>query len=206
MGALLLVFAAGWLFLRAPVSGRVPVGRALAAAVPLPGGVLPPDVMDRTWYVQTDSALYFSGAATGRFSDVRGSWTINLEQPAQMRGDVEVGIASVMTGDGARDALLKSAAWLGDVRYHDLTAQLGGVTGWPSVLRRAQAVDFTMQGRVSVRGVSRDVPWRCALEPDARQMRMRCAASVTAGDFGLPAAAAGPLQLTAQMHFAGQPG
>ena len=206
MGALLLVFAAGWLFLRAPLSGRLPVGRALAAAVPLPGGVLPPDILDRTWYVQTDSALYFSGPVSGRFSDVRGSWTVDMEHPDRMRGDVEVGIASVMTGDGARDTLLKSAAWLGDVRYHDLTARLGAVSGWPSVLRRAQAVDFTMDGRVSARGVARDVSWRCGLEPDARQMRMRCTAMVTPADFGLPAAAAGPVQLTAQMHFAGQPG
>lgn len=216
-GALLVVLALGGVLLRAPISGRLPVARALAAAIPMPGGVLPPYAMDRTWYVQTDSSLYFQGGAgpgvaavDGRFSDVRGTWTLDVEQPSRMRGDVEVGIASVKTGDGTRDALLKSAAWLNADGDHDLTARLGGVSGWPGVLRRATSVDFAMAGRLSVRRVGRDVTWQCALEPDAHQLLLHCSASVAPGDFGLPglggASASGPVLLTAQMHFADQLG
>ncbi len=203
-GALFVLFAGGFVLLRAPVSGRLPVVSSLARVVPMPGGVLPPAALDRTWYVQTDSSVYFAGSVSGRFSDVRGQWTVDAEAPQGMAASIHVGIASVETQDGALDATLRSPQWLDEDRYHDLTVQLAGMSGWPSVVRRSVAYDLGMDGRVSVRGVVRDVPWRCAMEADVHWLRLHCTGTVTLGEFGLAPGPA-PVALTAEMDFADRP-
>src|SRR5205085_9834610 len=56
----------------------------------------------------------------GRFSDVRGRITIT-EEPENSHVEVEIGVASVSTGNDDRDAHLKSADFFDVEHYPSLT-------------------------------------------------------------------------------------
>ena len=56
----------------------------------------------------------------GRFSDVRGQITID-EEPTKSHVEVEIGVASVSTGNGDRDAHLKSGDFFDVEHYPTIT-------------------------------------------------------------------------------------
>src|SRR2546421_1185081 len=56
----------------------------------------------------------------GRFSDVRGQITID-EEPTKPHVEVEIGVASVSTGNDDRDAHLKNADFFDVERYPTMT-------------------------------------------------------------------------------------
>src|SRR5437763_9287332 len=63
----------------------------------------------------------------GRFSDVRGRITI-AEEPENSHVDVEIGVASVSTGNDDRDAHLKSGDFFDVEHYPTITFASTAVT------------------------------------------------------------------------------
>src|SRR5258708_12881375 len=62
----------------------------------------------------------------GRFSDVRGRITID-EEPEKSHVEVEIGVASVSTGNGDRDVPLKSGDFFDVEQYPTITFASTGV-------------------------------------------------------------------------------
>ncbi len=62
----------------------------------------------------------------GRFSDVRGQITID-EEPTKSHVEVEIGVASVSTGNGDRDVHLKSGDFFDVEQYPTITFASTGV-------------------------------------------------------------------------------
>src|SRR5438067_13241996 len=62
----------------------------------------------------------------GRFSDVRGQITI-AEEPEESHVEVEIGVASLSTGNDDRDAHLKNADFFDIDRYPTITFASTGV-------------------------------------------------------------------------------
>src|SRR5438309_3712784 len=62
----------------------------------------------------------------GRFSDVRGQITI-AEEPTKSHVEVEIGVASVSTGNGDRDAHLRSGDFFDAEQYPTITFASTGV-------------------------------------------------------------------------------
>src|SRR5256884_8970852 len=62
----------------------------------------------------------------GRFSDVRGQITI-AEEPTKSHVEVEIGVASVSTGNDDRDAHLKSGDFFDVEQYPTITFRSTGV-------------------------------------------------------------------------------
>lgn len=96
----------------------------------------------------------------GRFKDVKGTITIDEENPDHSRVDVEIGAASIDTGSPDRDAHLRSADFL-DVENH------------PTITFRSRHVDgaskkegdkFRMTGDLSIRGTTTEVTLDCQYE------------------------------------------
>jgi polyisoprenoid-binding protein YceI len=63
----------------------------------------------------------------GRFNDVRGQITID-EEPTKSHVEVEIGVASVSTGNDDRDAHLKNADFFDVEHYPTMTFASTGVT------------------------------------------------------------------------------
>jgi len=86
----------------------------------------------------------------GRFSDVSGTITIS-DEPELSHVEVEVGMASVDTGNGDRDAHLRSADFF-DVETHPRITFRGGFT------ERTGDTAFKGEVDLTIRGVTRTVP------------------------------------------------
>src|SRR5437667_1916754 len=63
----------------------------------------------------------------GRFSDVRGQITID-EEPTKSHVEVEIGVASISTGNGDRDTHLTSGDFFDVEQYPTITFASTGVT------------------------------------------------------------------------------
>jgi polyisoprenoid-binding protein YceI len=84
----------------------------------------------------------------GRFTGVRGAITV-AEDPNRSRLEVTVDMASVSSGDRARDDHLRSADFF-DVEHHPTATFRSGEVRW-------QAGRGTVRGELTVKGVARQV-------------------------------------------------
>src|SRR5437764_14672724 len=85
----------------------------------------------------------------GRFSDVHGRITI-AEEPENSHAEVEIGAASLITGNDDRDAHLKSADFF-DVEHYPT------ITFASTAVRPVRADTWEMVGELTVRGTTRPV-------------------------------------------------
>jgi polyisoprenoid-binding protein YceI len=116
------------------------------------------DLLRGTWTIDpTHSGFEFSArhamvaTVRGRFNVVRGTLTIDPDDPTRSAGEVELAAGSIDTGDDRRDGHLKSPDFL-DVEQHPT---LGFRT-----TRAAAGADpdsFRLWGELTIRGVTREV-------------------------------------------------
>src|SRR5437763_8146128 len=85
----------------------------------------------------------------GRFSDVRGQITI-AEEPEKSHVEVEIGVASVSTGNNDRDAHLKSADFF-DVEHYPT------ITFTSTAVKPLRDNAFELVGDLTVHGTTRPV-------------------------------------------------
>jgi polyisoprenoid-binding protein YceI len=85
----------------------------------------------------------------GRFSDVRGRITID-EEPEKSHVEVEIGVASVSTGNDDRDAHLKSGNFFDVEQYPTITFASTGVKA-----RRDNT--WELSGDLTVHGITRPI-------------------------------------------------
>lgn len=85
----------------------------------------------------------------GRFTDVNGTVTI-AENPLESHVEVEIGTASISTGDEKRDGHLKSADFF-DVE------QFPTISFRSTAVRPAAKGDFELDGDLTINGVTRPV-------------------------------------------------
>src|SRR2546421_2029875 len=83
----------------------------------------------------------------GRFNDVRGRITI-AEEPENSHAEVEIGVASLSTGNDDRDAHLKSADFF-DVEHHPT------ITFASTAVRALREDTWELVGNLSVHGTTR---------------------------------------------------
>ena len=85
----------------------------------------------------------------GRFSDVSGTITIE-DEPELSHVEVEIATASVATGNGDRDAHLKSADFFDVEEYPTMSFRSTG-------LRAGRGDAIQMTGELTIRGVTRPI-------------------------------------------------
>jgi polyisoprenoid-binding protein YceI len=85
----------------------------------------------------------------GRFSDVRGRITI-AEEPEKSHVEVEIGVASVSTGNDERDAHLRSADFFDVEHYPEITFASTGV-------KAVRDNTWELVGDLTVHGTTRPV-------------------------------------------------
>ena len=119
--------------------------------------VAAPQTGTSTWAIDPGHTLVeFSGrhmmvtTVKGRFKDVRGTLVIDEADPSRSSVEVEIGAASLDTGNEQRDTHLKSPDFLEVEQYPTITFKSTRVE--PQGDERARVV-----GELTVRGVTREV-------------------------------------------------
>lgn len=96
----------------------------------------------------------------GRFKDVKGTITVDGQDPNSARVEVEIGAASIDTGSADRDAHLRSADFL-DVESHPtITFRSKRVEG----AARKEGDRFRTVGDLTIRGTTIEVTLDCQYE------------------------------------------
>ena len=85
----------------------------------------------------------------GRFGAFSGTLTVDAENPANSRVDVEIDAASVDTKDTGRDEHLRGGDFFGTDEFPTITFRSPGVQGAGS--------DWTVDGDLTIKGVTRRV-------------------------------------------------
>jgi polyisoprenoid-binding protein YceI len=108
------------------------------------------------WAIDTThSSVEFSvkhlvfATAKGRFSDVKGTITVDNENIANSSVEVEIGAASVHTSDEKRDAHLRSADFFDVENFPTITFKSTSV--------EAKGDDLKVTGDLTIHGVTRQV-------------------------------------------------
>jgi polyisoprenoid-binding protein YceI len=110
-----------------------------------------------TWAIDpAHAAVEFSvrhlmiSTVKGRFTNVKGTVTMNDADPAQSHVDVTIDAASIDTREPQRDAHLRSADFLDAENFPTLTFKSRRITG-------LNGNEFKLVGDLTIRGVTREV-------------------------------------------------
>lgn len=96
----------------------------------------------------------------GRFKDVKGTITLEGQDPNHARVEVEIGAASIDTGSADRDAHLRSADFLDVETYPTITFRSSRVEG----AARNEGDRFRTVGDLTIRGTTVEVTLDCRYE------------------------------------------
>ncbi len=131
-----------------------------------------------------EGSLSFDGRATtgvftGTTTTVRGEMT-GGESLSEVRGWVEAPVSTLVTGNGRRDKDLNKS--MASDLYPTIRFDLTGVTPGAT---RGDTADVLLQGRLSIRGVTRDaaIPATVVTQPDG--IRVRGETPLSLKDYGI---------------------
>jgi polyisoprenoid-binding protein YceI len=96
----------------------------------------------------------------GRFKDVKGTITVDEQDPNHSRVDVEIGAASIDTGAADRDAHLRSADFLDVENHPTITFRSKRVEG----AAKKEGDKFRLTGDLTIRGTTMEVTLDCEFE------------------------------------------
>jgi polyisoprenoid-binding protein YceI len=158
-------------------------------AVPAPTGLDLPGYRTGVWDIDSDhSYVGFTvrhlivTKVHGKFDKVRGEIT-TTEDPLKSAASVTVDLASISTGNDARDQHLRSADFLDTERFPEMTYQTSGI--------RSDGDQFILDGKLTLKGVTRDVPLTVRFDgttPDpwgGTRAGFSALASINRRDFGV---------------------
>jgi polyisoprenoid-binding protein YceI len=91
---------------------------------------------------------------------VKGTISVDEQNPDQSRVDVEIGAASIDTGSADRDAHLRSADFLDVEQYPTITFRSKRVEG----AAKKEGDRFRMTGDLTIRGTTMEVTLDCTYE------------------------------------------
>lgn len=120
----------------------------------------------------------------GRFADVKGNIDLDLANPATARVDVTIGVESIDTRNADRDAHLRSADFFDAERFPEMRYVSRSVKVLPDG-------SFRVEGDLTIRGVTRDVPLVATLEGTGgdpwggQRAGFSATGKLNRGDFGL---------------------
>ena len=122
---------------------------------------------------------------TGRFTDVRGTISLDEQEPANARAEVTIGAASVDTGMGKRDKHLRKADFFDVERHPYLTFRSRHI----ETIDRASG-HFRIVGELTVRGVTRDIHLDATYIPatsggPGRRIKLTLTGALNRRDFGM---------------------
>ena len=169
-----------------PAGGQASSGQASSGGA----AAVSAQSLNGTWKVAASSKAYFSvttSKETVNFvsDQVAGQWDLNAADPAQSKGQGEVPIASISSGNGQRDGHIKGKDYLQADAFPKATFQVSSFEGLPKEWKEGAAVPFKMKGKLNVKGVDKEVTFESNALYEQGQLKLSGTTVVTFGDFGM---------------------
>lgn len=163
---------------------------AQAAAGGASGEVIAADKLNRAWMIQQGSQAYFSvttSKETVNFAgkSVKGSWNLNLNDPAKNTANGTVEIAALDSGNAQRDNHVKGADYLNAGQFPESTFTVKSFEKLPKEWKEGTSVPFLMAGTLTVKGISKDVTFESEAVYDKGTIKMEGDTVITFADFGM---------------------
>jgi polyisoprenoid-binding protein YceI len=149
VGALLLTLSAGPLSIAASEGhpAQPDPNRPAANALPAPGDY---KIDSAHSFAYFGARHHVVGLVRGRFDKVTGTITV-AHDPAACSVDVSIDISSISTQNSERDADLRSPEYFDAAKFPAMTYRGRGI-------RRVSATTWTMDGSLTMHGVTKAVP------------------------------------------------
>lgn len=123
----------------------------------------------------------------GKFKDVKGTVTVDEQNPDRSSVEVEISAASLDTGTPDRDGHLRSGDFLDVENHPSITFRSKRIEG----AMKAEGDKFRVIGDLSIRGTSKEVTLDCVFEGTGKdpwggtRAGARATAKIDRRDFGL---------------------
>ncbi|MCM3703235.1 YceI family protein [Paenibacillus macerans] len=195
--AVILIGVGGYMFMDSYLGNKVEIVEAIpasgAVAEASPGGekpVVTAEQLNGEWSTTDASKVYFSvttSRETVNFENaaVSGTWTIQLDQPENMKAEGTLEMSEVSSGNGQRDEHIKTADFFDVAQYPQATFTAVSFEGLPSEWEEGTVYDFKMAGTINVKGIDKEVTFDGQALYQDNQVRLSGTTTVTFADFGL---------------------
>lgn len=200
VAAVILVGVGGYAFMDNYLGNRVEITEAIpasAAAANAEGdggsnaqAVVAGEQLNGEWKIADTSKVYFSvttSRETVNFENaaVSGSWTIQLDQPENMKAEGTVEMSEVSSGNAQRDGHIQNEDFFNVPEHPQARFVASSFEGLPAEWKEGAVYDFTMPGTLTVKGVDKDVTFEAQALYQDNQVRLSGATTVTFADFGM---------------------
>ncbi|MBD2871105.1 YceI family protein [Paenibacillus arenilitoris] len=154
------------------------------------GAAVESSELNGEWTIQPDSKVYFSvttSKETVNFegAEVSGSWTVDTGDQTKMSGQGVVDMNAVQSGNGQRDGHIKGAEYLDAAANPEATFTVTSFENFPAEWTEGAAAAFTMNGTLTVKGISKDVKFDAEALYSGGTIKMEGSTVVAFDDFGM---------------------
>jgi polyisoprenoid-binding protein YceI len=153
-------------------------------------GTLTSADLNGEWSIADASKVYFSvttSKETVNFENnaVSGHWSIDLENPANMKGTGSIDLSAIDSGNSQRDGHIQSEDYFDIAAYPTANFEAVSFEGLPAEWTEGTVYDFSMKGNLSIRGIDKEVVFAAKALTQDGQVRLSGTTTVTFDDFGM---------------------
>lgn len=163
---------------------------ATADAAAAEGAAVGQDELDGQWSLADESKVYWS-VTTSRETvnfvdeDVTGSWTVDLNDPAAMKGEGTVAMSGLDSGNGQRDEHVKSQDFLAVDTYPEAKFTAASFSELPKEWTEGTPVPVEIKGTLNVKGIDKEVVFNSEAVYSGGKLLLSGTTKVTFSDFGM---------------------
>ena len=195
--AVILIGTGGYMFMDNYLGNRVEIEQAIPASGAVADAsadgektVVTAERLNGEWKITDASKVYISvttSRETVNFENaaVSGTWTIQLDQPEDMKAEGVLEMSDVNSGNGQRDEHIKTADFFDVAQYPQATFTAASFEGLPGEWEEGKVYDFKMAGTMNVKGIDKEVTFDGQALYQDNQVRLSGTTTVTFADFGL---------------------
>ncbi|OXM87269.1 YceI family protein [Paenibacillus rigui] len=161
-------------------------------AVAAPSGNQPVEAKQvaGTWVIQPESKVYFSVTTSKETVNieggaVQGNWIIDLANPSAMKAEATVDMNSLNSGNPQRDGHIKGADYLNTAGVPVSSFKVKSFDNLPKEWKEGTKFPFTMNGTLTVRGISKDVTFQVEGQYSQNTISLEGSTVVTFDQFGM---------------------
>lgn len=149
-----------------------------------------PGDVNGEWTIQPDSKVYFSvttSKETVNFegASVTGNWMIDTDDLTKMSGQGVVDVNALQSGNTQRDGHIKGPQYLDASANPEATFTVKSFENFPKEWKEGAKATFTMNGTLTVKGISKDVAFATEALYTQGAFKMEGSTIVTFDDFGM---------------------
>ncbi len=188
---IVLVVAAYWLY-DYYAGNHIEITEVINAT-PSASGISPLDATetDKTWKINGEQSKVYFSVTTSKESvsfeakQVEGSWDFRSNSPQEMKASAKMNMNEINSGNSGRDNDVKGPAFFNVSSFPDATFTLTSIEGWPTQWVEGQKAVFQMNGKLTVKNISKDVRFDAEALFEERQLKLQGKTIVTFSDFGM---------------------